>query len=260
MSGTTNATWPGDMWQHGGAAAWLGGTYDPELDLLFFGTGQPAPWNSWLRPGDNLYSSSTLAIDPDDGEIKWHYQTTPHDGWDFDGVNEFIPFELEKDGQKIHAGAKADRNGFFFVLDRTDGRFISASPFVSKTTWAKGYGDDGRPLADPASRPKNPIESKAEGVEDDDDLQRPQLPRRQELDADGLQPEDRHVLRAQQRMGHGDLERGHQLQEGCRLSRRRLQHQAALRGSHRRAARDRPGDRPDQVRGQQQVRRSGAAS
>ena len=155
------------MWKSGGAATWLGGTYDPELDLLFFGTGQPAPWNSWLRPGDNLYSSSTLAIDPDDGEIKWHYQTTPHDGWDFDGVNEFIPFELEKDGQTIQAGAKADRNGFFFVLDRTNGRFISATPFVSKITWAKGYGDDGRPLADPASRPKNPEQVKADGKEKD---------------------------------------------------------------------------------------------
>ena len=165
MTGTLNATWPGDMWRTGGAAAWLGGTYDPDLDLLFIGTGQPAPWNSWLRPGDNLYSASTLAIDPDDGEIQWHYQTTPHDGWDFDGSNEFIPFELERDGKTIRAGAKADRNGFFFVLDRTDGRFISATPFVSKITWAKGYGDDGRPLADPASRPKSPAEVKAAGAE-----------------------------------------------------------------------------------------------
>ena len=155
------------MWKSGGGATWLGGTYDPELDLLFFGTGQPAPWNSWVRPGDNLYTSSTLAIDPDDGEIKWHYQTTPHDGWDFDGVNEFIPFELEKDGQTIQAGAKADRNGFFFVLDRTDGRFISATPFVSKITWAKAFGDDGRPIADPASRPKSPEQVKADGKEKD---------------------------------------------------------------------------------------------
>jgi alcohol dehydrogenase (cytochrome c) len=167
MTGQLNATWPGDMWKSGGAATWLGGTYDPELDLLFFGTGQPAPWNSWLRPGDNLYTSSTLAIDPDDGEIKWHYQTTPHDGWDFDGVNEFIPFELEKDGKTIQAGAKADRNGFFFVLDRTNGGFVSATPFVSKITWAKGYGDDGRPMADPASRPKSPDEVKAAGKEKD---------------------------------------------------------------------------------------------
>ena len=128
MTGTINASWPGDMWKTGGGAAWLGGTYDPELNLLFFGTGNPAPWNSWLRPGDNKWTASTLAIDPDSGEIKWHFQTTPHDGWDFDGVNEFIPFELKKDGQTVKAGAKADRNGFFFVLDRTTGKFISASP------------------------------------------------------------------------------------------------------------------------------------
>jgi alcohol dehydrogenase (cytochrome c) len=156
VTGKLNATWTGDMWKSGGGATWLGGTYDPELNLLFFGTGQPAPWNSWLRPGDNLYSSSTLAIDPDDGEIKWHFQTTPHDGWDFDGVNEFIPFELTKDGKIIRAGAKADRNGFFFVLDRTDGTFISATPFVSKITWARGFGPNGRPLYIEESRPKNP--------------------------------------------------------------------------------------------------------
>src|SRR3546814_3968854 len=79
----------------------------------------PAPWNSHLRKGDNLYTSSTLAIDPDTGVIKWHYQTTPHDGWDFDGVNEFIPFDATVNGKPMKLGAKADRNGYFFVLDRT---------------------------------------------------------------------------------------------------------------------------------------------
>ena len=165
MTGRLNASWPGDMWQNGGGATWLGGTYDPELDLLFVGTGNPAPWNSWLRPGDNLYTASTLALDPDTGEIKWHYQTTPHDGWDFDGTNEFIPFELEKDGRTVKAGAKADRNGFFFVLDRTDGRFISATPFVSKITWAEGFDEGGRPIYVEASRPKSPEEVKAAGQE-----------------------------------------------------------------------------------------------
>ncbi|HYH21179.1 MAG TPA: PQQ-binding-like beta-propeller repeat protein, partial [Azospirillum sp.] len=90
MTGKLNASWQGDMWKYGGAATWLGGTYDPETNLIFYGTGNPAPWNSHLRPGDNLYSSSTLAINPDNGEIVWHLQTTPHDGWDFDGVNEFV--------------------------------------------------------------------------------------------------------------------------------------------------------------------------
>ncbi|GAB3444753.1 PQQ-dependent methanol/ethanol family dehydrogenase [Insolitispirillum peregrinum] len=161
MTGKLNATWPGDMWKYGGAATWLGGTYDPETDSLFFGTGQPAPWNSHLRPGDNLYSSSTLAINPDTGEIKWHLQTTPHDGWDFDGVNEFISFDLKKDGKVIKAGAKADRNGFFFVADRTNGTLLSATPFVNKITWAKGFDmKTGRPQYVEESRPGNPADVK----------------------------------------------------------------------------------------------------
>src|SRR3954451_6155315 len=108
VTGTLNQSWPGDTWKTGGGSAWLGGTYDPELNLLYIGTSNPGPWNSWVRPGDNKWTSSTLAIDPDSGEIKWAFQTTPHDGWDFDGTNEFIPFELTRDGQPVKAGAKAD--------------------------------------------------------------------------------------------------------------------------------------------------------
>ncbi len=159
--GEAGKTWPGDMWKTGGAATWLGGTYDPETDLLFFGTGNPAPWNSHTRPGDNLYSSSRLAIDPDTGKIVWHFQTTPHDGWDFDGVNELISFN--KDGKKY--AATADRNGFFYVLDRTNGDFITANPFVSNITWATGIGKDGRPLYTKDGRPGNPgSESKGKSV------------------------------------------------------------------------------------------------
>ena len=159
MTGVKNATWTGDLWQTGGGATWLGGTYDPETKSLFFGTGNPAPWNSHLRPGDNLYTSSTLAINPDNGEIKWHFQTTPHDGWDFDGVNEFISFDLKKDGKTIKAGAKADRNGFFFVIDRTNGKLLNATPFVTETSWAKGFDlNTGRPIYNEDKRPPNPIE------------------------------------------------------------------------------------------------------
>jgi alcohol dehydrogenase (cytochrome c) len=159
MTGTKNASWPGDLWQTGGGATWLGGTYDPETKSLFFGTGNPAPWNSHLRPGDNLYTSSTLAINPDNGEIKWHFQTTPHDGWDFDGVNEFISFDLKKDGKVIKAGAKADRNGFFFVIDRTNGKLLNATPFVTETSWAKGFDlNTGRPIYNEDKRPPNPVD------------------------------------------------------------------------------------------------------
>lgn len=158
ITGEVNKTWPGDLWKTGGAATWLGGTYDAETNTLFFGTGNPSPWNSHLRPGDNLYSSSILAINPDDGKIKWSYQWTPHDGWDFDGVNEFISFDLKQaDGKVIKAGGHADRNGFFYVLDRTNGQLISANPFVNKITWAKGIDlKTGRPEYDDANRPGAP--------------------------------------------------------------------------------------------------------
>ncbi len=157
--GEANKTWPGDMWKHGGAATWLGGTYDPETDLIFFGTGNPAPWNSYLRPGDNLYSSSRLAINPDTGKIVWHFQTTPHDGWDFDGVNEVVSFDYKDGGKTVKAAATADRNGFFYVLNRQDGKFIRGFPFIKKLNWATGLDADGKPIYDEALRPGNPAKS-----------------------------------------------------------------------------------------------------
>lgn len=158
MTGKLNASWPGDMWKTGGGATWLGGTYDPETNLIFFGTGNPGPWNSHMRPGDNLYSASTLALDPDTGVIKWHYQTTPHDGWDFDGVNEFIPFDATINGKAMKLGAKADRNGYFYVLDRTNGKFVSANKFVMQTTWANGINaKTGRPNFIEEGRPGAPV-------------------------------------------------------------------------------------------------------
>ena len=162
VSGKTNATWPGDLWKTGGAATWNGATYDPDTNLIFVGTGNPAPWNSHLRPGDNLFSSSTVAINPDTGKIVWHYQTTPHDGWDFDGVNEFVSFDYKdpKTGKVIKAGGKADRNGFFFVLDRTNGKLLNAFPFVNKITWAKSIDlKTGRPVYDDSNRPGDPSKS-----------------------------------------------------------------------------------------------------
>ena len=154
--GQAGKTWPGDLWKTGGAAPWLGGYYDADTNLLFFGTGNPAPWNSHLRPGDNLYSSSRLALNPDDGSIKWHFQTTPHDGWDFDGVNELISFDYQDGGKTVKAAATADRNGFFYVLDRTNGKFIRGFPFVDKITWAKGLDKNGRPIYDDSNRPGSP--------------------------------------------------------------------------------------------------------
>lgn len=153
ISGTTNASWPGDMWKTGGAATWLGGSYDADTGLAYFGTGNPAPWNSHLRPGDNLYSCSTVAIDVTTGKIVWSYQNTPNDGWDYDGVNEFVTFDM--DGKRV--GGKADRNGFFYVNDAKTGKLVNAFPFVKKITWAKSIDlATGRPVYDPANRPGDP--------------------------------------------------------------------------------------------------------
>jgi alcohol dehydrogenase (cytochrome c) len=171
MTGTLNATWPGDMWKSGGGATWLGGSYDIETNTIVFGAGNPAPWNSWLRnagdkndgTGDNLYAASRIGLDPATGEIKWHYQTTPREGWDYDGVNEVVAF-TDKDGGKKFA--TADRNGFFYVLNREDGKFQNAWPFVKDITWASGIDENGRPIFVEENRPGNPAAA-ADGAKGD---------------------------------------------------------------------------------------------
>ncbi len=155
MTGKANETWPGDLYKTGGGAPWLGGTYDPDTKLMFFGVGNPGPWNSHVRPGDNKWGCARIAIDPENGEIKWGYQTTPHDAWDYDGTNEVVSFDLNG----VKAAATADRNGFFYVLERATGKFISAAPFVEKINWAKGIDKDGKPMFDPAFRPGDPSKS-----------------------------------------------------------------------------------------------------
>jgi len=156
ISGTTNATWPGEMWKTGGASTWLGGTYDAKTGLAYFGTGNPGPWNSHVRKGDNLFSASTVAIDVKSGKIVWSYQNTPNDAWDFDGVNEFVTFDM--DGKRV--GGKADRNGFFYVNDATTGKLINAFPFVKGNTWAKSIDiATGRPNFVPENRPGDPSAS-----------------------------------------------------------------------------------------------------
>lgn len=158
ISGTLNATWEGDQWQHGGAAPWNGVTYDPEADLIYVPTGNPSPWNSHERPGDNFYSASRVAINPDTGKIVWHYQTTPNDGWDFDGMSELVLFDYkDASGKTVKAGATADKNGFFYLLNRENGKFISASPFVDKISWAKEIGKDGKPVVIEENRPGVPV-------------------------------------------------------------------------------------------------------
>ena len=123
-SGTTGKTWQGDLYKTGGAATWLGPTCNAKTGLAYFGTSNPSPWNSHLRKGDNLFSCSTAAIDVKTGQIVWHDQGTPNDGWDFDGGNEFVTYG---DGANI-LGGKADRNGFFYVNNAKTGKLLNAFP------------------------------------------------------------------------------------------------------------------------------------
>ncbi|HEY1286874.1 MAG TPA: PQQ-dependent dehydrogenase, methanol/ethanol family [Burkholderiales bacterium] len=157
-----NDTWKGDSWKFGGGVAWHIGSYDPTLNLLYYGTSNPAPWGASVRGNDssnvgqysNLYTASTLAINPDTGKIVWHYQTTPHDAWDYDGVNELVLADIEIGGQKTPVALKADRNGFFYVLDRRNGKLLSAEKFVD-LNWAKSVDmATGRPVENADKRPR----------------------------------------------------------------------------------------------------------
>ncbi|MDQ3604155.1 MAG: PQQ-dependent dehydrogenase, methanol/ethanol family, partial [Actinomycetota bacterium] len=129
-------TWPeeGEAWQRGGGNCWVTGTYDPELNLLYWGTGNPAPdFDGEVREGDNLFTDSVVAVNLDTGEKVWHYQFTPHDLWDYDSNMESILFE--QDGRKLLA--HFDKNGYFFVLDRTNGELVRVTPFVDRITWGE---------------------------------------------------------------------------------------------------------------------------
>jgi alcohol dehydrogenase (cytochrome c) len=129
-------TWPadGEAWARGGANCWVTGTFDPETNLLYVGTGNPAPdFDGEVREGDNLYTDSIIAVDVDSGQIRWHYQCTPHDVWDYDSIAECILFEAE--GRKLLG--HFDKNGYFFVLDRTNGELVRVTPFVDRITWGE---------------------------------------------------------------------------------------------------------------------------
>ncbi|HEY1679882.1 MAG TPA: PQQ-dependent dehydrogenase, methanol/ethanol family [Candidatus Sulfotelmatobacter sp.] len=140
-------SWPGDSWMHGGATTWLPGTYDPELDMLYWTTSNAAPdFDGGSRPGDNLYTASVLAIDPNTGKLKWYFQFTPHDLYDYDANETPVLADREVNGQRVHLLLQANRNGFFYVLDRSNGKFLRAAPFVEKLNWAKGIDASGRPI------------------------------------------------------------------------------------------------------------------
>jgi alcohol dehydrogenase (cytochrome c) len=149
-----NDSWSGDSWQRGGSSIWVTGAYDPELNLVYYGTGNPGPdYHSGSREGDNLYSDSILALDADTGAITWHYQFTPHDLHDWDATQVPVLADLPINGQTRKVVMWPNRNGFYYTLDRTNGRIIVAKPFV-KVTWARDQlGADGRPILLPGYVP-----------------------------------------------------------------------------------------------------------
>ncbi|NKB97061.1 MAG: PQQ-dependent dehydrogenase, methanol/ethanol family [Pseudomonadales bacterium] len=142
-------TWEGDDWKYGGASVWVTGSIDPDLNLTYWGIGNPGPdWNAAQRPGDNLYSDSVVALDIDTGELKWHFQFTPNDGYDYDAVQVPVLVDRQWQGKPAKLMLWANRNGYFYVLDRTNGKFLLGKPFV-KVNWASGLDENGRPVATP---------------------------------------------------------------------------------------------------------------
>jgi len=148
-----NETWGGDSWKHGGASIWLTGSYDPALNLTYWGIGNPGPdWNPGLRPGDNLYSDCVVALDATTGKLKWYFQFTPHDEWDWDAVQTPVLVDGDWKGTPRKLMLWANRNGFYYVLDRATGEFLHGVPFV-KQTWAERLDAKGRPVKVPGRGP-----------------------------------------------------------------------------------------------------------
>ena len=142
-------TWRGEDWKYGAASVWVTGSYDPDLNLTYWGVGNPGPdWNPTQRPGDNLYSDSVVALDVDSGKLKWHFQFTPNDGYDYDSVQVPVLADINWKGAPTKVMMWANRNGFFYVLDRATGKFLLGNNFV-KVNWASGLDENGRPIQTP---------------------------------------------------------------------------------------------------------------
>jgi lanthanide-dependent methanol dehydrogenase len=158
--GEGTKTWPGTTWQQGGGTTWGWYSWDPTLNLLYYSTGNPGTWNPTPRQGDNKWSMTIFARNPDTGEAKWAYQMTPWDAWDYDGINEHLLTDLTIGGKQVKALIHFDRNGFGYTLDRTNGTLLVAQPFVS-INWAKGIDmKTGRPIEDPSKRTKQGVDTK----------------------------------------------------------------------------------------------------
>jgi alcohol dehydrogenase (cytochrome c) len=145
-------TWKGDTWKLGGGSTWITGSYDPELNTVYWGIGNPGPFNAAVRPGDNLFTCAVLALEPKTGKIKWHYQFSPNNPFDYDSVAEMVLADMTIEGKPTKVLMDANRNGFFYVLDRTNGKLLAANPYV-KVNWASGIDmKTGRPIETDVSK------------------------------------------------------------------------------------------------------------
>jgi len=147
-------TWAGESWKTGGSPIWLSGSYDPESRLVFYGTGQPNPvWSGATRAGDDLYSDCIVALDVDTGTLKWYFQTTPHDVHDWDSEEMPVLVDAVYQGRPRKLLLQANRNGYYYILDRTNGQFLHGTPFVSQLDWSSGLDANGRPILVPGHDP-----------------------------------------------------------------------------------------------------------
>ena len=149
-----SSSWPGESYLHGGGTTWMPGAYDPQLNTVYWTTSNPAPdFDGEVRPGDDLYTDCVVALDADTGKLKWHFQFTPHDLYDYDANETPMLIDLKDAGAPSGGLAghnrllvQANRNGFLYILDRTDGKFLKATQFAKKLNWAKGIEPQGRPM------------------------------------------------------------------------------------------------------------------
>jgi alcohol dehydrogenase (cytochrome c) len=180
-----NETWQGDTWKLGGGSTWITGSFDPELHTVYWGVGNPGPFNAAVRPGDNLYTCSVLALDPKSGKIKWHFQFSPNNPFDYDAVAEMVLATLNIDGKPTPVLMDANRNGYFYVLDRTNGKLLAANPYV-RVNWSSGIDIENRTADRDRHLRQGARRREGRGVALD--------LRRQELGADVVQSAEQHGL------------------------------------------------------------------
>ena len=186
-------TWEGDSWVHGGGSTWITGSFDPELHTVYWGIGNPGPFNASVRKGDNLYTNSILALDPKTGKIKWHFQFTPNDPFDYDSVAEMILADMNVEGRPTKVVMDANRNGFFYILDRTDGKLLAANQYAHINWASKVDLETGRPVETDATKRARAGEKVTIY---------PALRRHQELGAGVVQSADRDRFCEHARHGH----------------------------------------------------------